>query len=389
MVLQLGHFSREQTGTIERRFSRIPTYGGKMEQKVLFQREYVSLLQGDVHAALMLSQIVYWYRPSKKSGGAKLRVYKKGIWWLAKSHRHWHEECGLSRKQVHRCINALYHHGLIEKGRFRFDGSPTVHVRLRYASGRSVLTEIPSAAELEANAKPFAHKGNLDCAPKSSPLTQEEQFITESTTETTTASTGVSPMAHAKTGGVKSGVSSTKLENKIENFKAGKKLNADEILAKHKAARTSVYGDTGKKRTSLVFLWMRAIEDHYPETFQRPMRAKERGQFKHLEQAVGPQVRALIPFIVGEWKQFRKRVESGEGVKGTPSRPLLGFLLAHAATAMTLYLQSIAKPAPQGFVYPVPALPTPLVAIPVIEEDDPLPPDFFEKLLAELKPKDD
>ncbi len=97
---------------------------------VFLSRDYIELLRGDISAALMLSQIVYWYLPSKKTGKSKLRVFRGGRWWLAKSHQDWSDECGFSRMQARRCIKVLKEAHLIECHIFRFAGSPTMHLRL-------------------------------------------------------------------------------------------------------------------------------------------------------------------------------------------------------------------------------------------------------------------
>lgn len=99
------------------------------EDGVWFVRGHVELTKGDVLSALMLSQIAYWYSPSK-NGKTKLRVVKKGHYWLAKSAKHWHEELGFTKKQSYRAQQVLRDLGLIETATMKFDGSPTVHIRL-------------------------------------------------------------------------------------------------------------------------------------------------------------------------------------------------------------------------------------------------------------------
>ena len=112
--------------------------------------EYVKFLKGDIACATMLSQIVYWNLPNKK-GESKLRVVRKlnGVTfgWLAKSHQEWSEELGLSPKQARRCLDLLVSLGLIERHTFRFNGSPTSHIRLRIPHGMIVKT-IPMVEEL-------------------------------------------------------------------------------------------------------------------------------------------------------------------------------------------------------------------------------------------------
>lgn len=104
---------------------------------ILFRPELVVLLSGDVVAALLLSQIAYWFQPAT-SGHSKLRVVKGGHRWLAKSAPQWHAEIGLSEKQARRAVEVLRSEELILTKVMRFAGSPTVHIRLT-EHGRSVL----------------------------------------------------------------------------------------------------------------------------------------------------------------------------------------------------------------------------------------------------------
>lgn len=96
---------------------------------VMFLPELMPALDGDAIAALIFSQIAYWYRRTEK-GKSKLRVFKKGNYWLAKSAPHWHEETGVSEKQARRAIAVLKKKEFIATSVMRFDGSPTTHIRL-------------------------------------------------------------------------------------------------------------------------------------------------------------------------------------------------------------------------------------------------------------------
>jgi hypothetical protein len=136
-----------------------------MERRsILFYPDYVDLLDGDVSAALMLSQIVYWYLPSKKTGLSKLRVLKDGKWWVAKSHPEWNHECGFSRRQTQRCLKVLEIKGFIETTVCKFNGTPTVHLRLMAAKGKSMCQMAPTASDLHSSLAPKAHPGSVECS---------------------------------------------------------------------------------------------------------------------------------------------------------------------------------------------------------------------------------
>jgi hypothetical protein len=96
-----------------------------------FKKAYVDMA-GDVIAGLMLSQIVYWYLPGQ-AGKTKLRVEKNGYLWLVKSRDEWWEECRLTPREVDRARRVLESRSLVEVKLYKFNGSPTQHLRIREA----------------------------------------------------------------------------------------------------------------------------------------------------------------------------------------------------------------------------------------------------------------
>ena len=87
-------------------------------------------IAGDLIAGILLSQIVYWYLPSKDNGATKLRVVKDGELWLAKGRDDWWEECRITAYQFDRAIKVLCDIGIVEKKIFKFNGNPMIHVRI-------------------------------------------------------------------------------------------------------------------------------------------------------------------------------------------------------------------------------------------------------------------
>jgi len=96
-----------------------------------FKRIYVDMAT-DLVAGLLLSQIVFWYLPNKKTGTSKLRVYHEGHYWIAKRREDWWDECRISPKQFDRASAILEELGLIVIDTFKFNGSPTKHIRLEW-----------------------------------------------------------------------------------------------------------------------------------------------------------------------------------------------------------------------------------------------------------------
>lgn len=91
------------------------------------KRCYIDIA-GDLVSGLLLSQIIYWFLPGEH--GQKLRVEKEGKFWLAKGRTEWWDECRISPKQFDRAIQVLKAENLVEIKRFRFRGSPTIHIYL-------------------------------------------------------------------------------------------------------------------------------------------------------------------------------------------------------------------------------------------------------------------
>lgn len=95
-----------------------------------FKKVYVDVAE-DLIAGLLLSQIVYWNLPNKE-GKTKLRVKIDGELWLAKGREDWWEEIRISAKQFDRASKILIEKGIIEKKLKKFDGLPTIHIKLNF-----------------------------------------------------------------------------------------------------------------------------------------------------------------------------------------------------------------------------------------------------------------
>jgi len=79
-------------------------------------RVYIDLLDGDVHAALMLSQIIYWSDRTKKTDG-----------WFYKKTEEWTDEIGLSRYQIDRVLKVL---PWVDTKVVQVAGAPVKHYRI-------------------------------------------------------------------------------------------------------------------------------------------------------------------------------------------------------------------------------------------------------------------
>ncbi len=138
------------------------------------KRCYIDLA-GDLVSGVLLSQIIFWFLPSDK--GSKLRVEHEGLMWLAKHRADWWAECRITPKQFDRAIRALADRGLVFHKRFRFGGSPTVHVWLNWPAVAEGVNSILTFGEIAS-----VPSGQLE-------LDERDRTITETTSETTSETT--------------------------------------------------------------------------------------------------------------------------------------------------------------------------------------------------------
>lgn len=82
----------------------------------------------DLVAGTLLSQILYWFKPSS-NGKMKVRAFHGGEYWLAKSREEWWDEIRITPRQFDYAIKSLLKKGFVEKKIFKFNGIPTVHIR--------------------------------------------------------------------------------------------------------------------------------------------------------------------------------------------------------------------------------------------------------------------
>ncbi|TCO69549.1 hypothetical protein [Marinisporobacter balticus] len=164
-----------------------------------FKKIYVDVA-GDLIAGLLLSQLIYWYLPSKE-GTTKLRVKKDGELWLAKSRTDWYEEIRISPKQYDRAIKILKEKNIVETQLFKFSGSPMIHIKLKLDNLIILKNEIfKNQAESIVNTQftqkvktvegletPILPKGENGYSPKGKmDIPQRVKSLTESTTKITT-----------------------------------------------------------------------------------------------------------------------------------------------------------------------------------------------------------
>jgi len=153
------------------------------------KRIYIDLA-GDLTAGVLLSQIIYWYLPSKK-GEDKLRVEHDGYQWIANTKEDWWDQVRITRRQFDRAVGILEKKELVIKKIYKFKGVPTVHLRL------NMIHFLTSHRQLSDES--IALIGATHCTDTPNPLHQlVESSIAENTTKNTTESKQASKLAPSK-----------------------------------------------------------------------------------------------------------------------------------------------------------------------------------------------
>lgn len=335
---------------------------------VFLHKDYVKMLGGDMLAASVLSQIVYWYLPTE-AGGPKLRVAKqedgRQVWWLAKSHIDWEDELGITRKQSRKALDRLKKLGIIETTIHRFNGSPTTHIRLCAAQGGAMFDKAPTAERLQSR---LAHSGPVHF-PTVGPIQcpQKGQTLTETTTETTTEKKPATQNQEEQST-TKNNVDTKKYipknsENIVSIGEENKKIPELEVIVKcvelEKGAmnvKQVLEKHTGRAHNSLGGFWQSRLS-LVSEGTLKPLGMKELGQLKKLANALGEDVREVLGYTIEHWDKFAGKAAAQAGTS-FPTVPHLGFLLSHYNVAVDLWknslkssgkpvekpMQSIAKP---------------------------------------------
>lgn len=116
---------------LRREFAALRKYAAMQsasEDKIGVQRIYIDIT-GEWYTALILDEIIFWTLPRKQKISG-LRIWKDGVLWLAVSRSEWWERKRLSERQADRAIDKLIEQNLVIKKLFKFNNSPTVHLRL-------------------------------------------------------------------------------------------------------------------------------------------------------------------------------------------------------------------------------------------------------------------
>lgn len=289
--------------------------------QVLFQRDYVERLDGDVIAALMLSQIFYWFRPPK-SEKSKIHRQWNGKFWLVKSYTDWERELGISPKQARRARAVLEARGLIEVEVVPDErGSTETHIRL--LSNR--VTEI-YGRQFVSNPE-YVFPGPTPCPTGHPPMPvgappHALQGIHIDYVETKEES---KDLAQAPSPEPDQKESTQQQEPAMPSL--------DDVMKKFEPSAPSVKTKE-VKMNDCILLWKKhhALNGQYFKGFS----GKELGQLKHVFKKLGDDTCKVIDHCLTDWPKFVGVVNQSKGLDGGPQVPQVGYLAAHYEVAVQL-----------------------------------------------------
>jgi hypothetical protein len=307
-----------------------------VNDRVLLRLDYFDLFR-EWPAAIVLSQIYYWYQPGK-DGKSKLTVYKKGHWWIVKSHRGWWDDCRLSRRQVDRAINLLVQKKLIEVKVMRYGRGSDDH-------GPPPVRHIRSLGfHLKGHSMSAPTGGVTDSTPGCNGTSIN--YGTKTTAETTLASQG-------KKSQEKKAQGKSKVKNPSPNCAAPLPMDSKQTLAKLQEKQKPATGFPEtlpvKNAAALALWWQRLVPHYYPQYWQsdglkvKPLTGKEIGMLAKFMQAVGKaDAYAVMHWSVKAWPAFANEVLYAKGSKSgvSPTWPRVNYLYAHWDVAVICYKKS-------------------------------------------------
>lgn len=374
--------------------------GQHKDSGILYRIEYYDAI-GDVVATLLMSQIHYWYSPSK-NGSSKLRIYRNGKWWIAKSVSEWCSECHLTTWQVRRGIKLLEEKGLVETDSFMMGKSPVTHLRFLAVEGKGPIFEVPDLTPfLVKSPSPLvAHNNPLVADNKEGALDNkggaaDSKSITETTHENKNKLQQGASAAEPQSLSTESGEDmAVKLSTK------GKALDSSKaILAKLSGDKKPI-DDYQVSPKGLQYLWMNTVpEFHSGVGCQKAWTQKQQGFINRLVSLWGEgDTRQILTYVIERWIKFTKYCEDNSGAFKTPLLPNIDFVYKYGAEAKNFWLNRVTakdldindppKPKKKLIILkakaesaPVQLIATPSVSLVSESEDD----DDHEMTIEEMK----
>lgn len=150
-------------------------------------RTFIRLMEGDLSAAVLLSQILYWSDRSKRSDG-----------WFYKTYKEWEEETGLSQYQVQRISDKLKSDGILATTLKRANGAPTLHYRLDFDTLTTTIIDFLDNQNFDNGLNKIQQSDYEET--QQSDYQETSQSLTDTTAKITTETTWGSAAARSQFG---------------------------------------------------------------------------------------------------------------------------------------------------------------------------------------------
>jgi hypothetical protein len=145
---------------------------------ITVKRVYIDINDGNLHDGLLFSQIMYWHGNSKETGKPRMTITRDGELWLAKSYTDWWDECRINEHTARKSINRIAERKLIITNLWKFDGAPTVHLRIDWQEFESRVKSIWHSVS-----NPTDTTGQLETTPQVNSLTETTATPTPTKTQ--------------------------------------------------------------------------------------------------------------------------------------------------------------------------------------------------------------
>lgn len=299
-------------------------------QSILLRREYV-VITAALSSAILLSQLVYWFKPAK-NGKPKLTIIREGRYWLAKTKDEWHRECGLTPRGYRTAIAELTESGVVETRLWKFGGRPVTHYWLDVERLDALIQfHDPGFVADESDIAEWAQSTLSICHDQPCHFDTVESDVltpslyTESTAENTAETTDTVQLAAQ---GIQGNIEGVQDMTKVVGAAKYAGKTAADVLAKAKGSSMAAQGDT------LIIRWKKEYSGVYGEFFGTPT-AADVGKLGRIGKAVGlEKALEIISWAVRDWQKYAARVRDQKGLAGVPERPVIGFLLMHYGVAL-------------------------------------------------------
>ena len=113
--------------------------------KISVKRIYIDINNGNLHDGLLFSQIMYWHGYNRETGKSRLRVFKDGYYWVAKRYQDWWNECRINERTARSALSRIEKRGLITTKTYKFNSSPTKHIRINWEEFEKKIKTIESS----------------------------------------------------------------------------------------------------------------------------------------------------------------------------------------------------------------------------------------------------